>query len=298
MTVLLPDSLQGLQAPHWVISNSEVVDMNKCERLHLLKHGMRLTRDKESTALSTGITGHDVLKTFFQAIKDGAGFMEAVTKAYDSIDVFDIEDDVYIMLKDRLMRFFVEFRKVSWELLDVEGKYVVPMTDEWSFGLRLDILARLTDGPNAGKLAIIDWKFQQNFLSDWQAYLHIQLKKYRWALERLDIKVDKLYLAQIRTHKAAKDKFELREIHTTPPQELFLMEQHVQTAEHILRFRSIDPEDWAKSARYALNSQNCDYCGFAKICTARMKGEDTREIMRVHYRTDTYGYNNDVEAIK
>lgn len=280
-----------------IISNSEVEDF-VCEMKHYFKHGRNLRARELNDALQIGIAGHDIIATYYQAIKDGKPFPVAAKLALDMLDIGEglkLPGNVRAILYDRILNYLKYYKNAPWEILEVEKKYEIGFDEDPTFGLRIDLLVRILRGRFTGQIAIVDHKFCYDFWPERKKLAHIQLKKYRWALEQIDIPVKQIILAQIRYRKNAVDKFKHDYLDTNTFEMNSLMQQHFIAADRIEELRSEGLEVWHGKARRALVDSVCKQCDFERICLQERNGapkEDIDKTLEVYYRQEeVYGYN-------
>src|SRR5437867_4088202 len=117
------------------ISNSEVGAWLKCRNSYMYYYDMGLAPLQESEALSNGSLMHSVLEQYYLAIKDGHKPAEAQGIAELWLATYMRQSNDYIgasAVAGWLAGYwpYAARNDIMWEILEVEKKYVIPITND------------------------------------------------------------------------------------------------------------------------------------------------------------------------
>lgn len=280
-----------------IISNSEVGAFLSCERKHYYAHGLGLAPKKTSESLSRGIIGHEALAEYYIHDRNPDKMFRVVDK-----HAVDGTGDLAMLTGLRtLLSFYVEHYADEdarlFDVLEVEKAYYMDLGEDYSYGMRLDLLAEFKAGPYMGEKILIDHKFQYNFPTPDELALNVQLPKYIGTLRQSghDVKRGMLNVLRWRVTKAnehvAAERFR-REIVTPSAQRIRqIMKEQVLASERIADRKAMPIEVYEASALRSINSMTCKNCSFANLCTTEMNGEDASVMIATEFQKNEYGYS-------
>jgi len=292
--------------PH-IVSNSEANAWQECQMKYFFAYdlGLKPIDERIGKALRIGILGHELLSVYFDVLKDDLGpdrFNNAQQVALNTLAIRMSKAElvqtleVYGILSRILSRYFLYFSKEHphARIHEIETAHKQELTDEFSYGLRLDLL--WSDGPWN---YLTDHKFTYDFWN--QTKLDTkgsgQTSKYFAVLKIKGYDVDKAMINQIRYRdrksKPYEDNEMFRESAWTPTaaeQRNVLIEQ-VKLSRQIINHRKLPIEERRQSVTRSLGSAACDFCDFASICVASLRGEEIESDIETFFEKNTYGYN-------
>lgn len=278
-------------------SHSEIETFTSCERKHYYSYGLKIHGKTMSDKLIVGIMGHACLAAYYQARQDGIGHDDALDilidefykqKASYTHEIFD-GDKWFNFLFDALTKYFDhygdEVKDAGWEVLRVETRYDVRLTDTFTIPIVLDLLVRI---PGYG-IVLLDHKFTWNFYNVDQIDLSPQLPRYYVALSELGWKINGIWYNEIRTQVTKANKDNPAELFSRVPitlnanKSVTIMREHLMAAERIGKLRQLPGgiEEWEQSI--IRNTSACNMCGFKTICAADLDGNDSEIILRNFY---------------
>jgi hypothetical protein len=295
-----------VQDDYYVISNSEVGTFNTCERQWMYAYGQKLILLSYSTALTRGILGHACLAAFYTAIKEGKSFPEAVNESTRVLMAELINPNADAKMISPLTKLlttyymWVKDSLDSIEILEVEKAFILPVADNFAYGLRLDLLVKdLSPGRFYGDTLIWDHKFTYDFWSEDSLRMNAQIPKYIGVLRAEGQVVRGGILNQLRYRFAnpgernASQIFRRDPIMPTNAKVQGIFREQVKASEAIINLRRIDPADLPNIVRRSLNKMNCDRCPFQDLCSQELEGLDTTLTRQTWYRPNTYGYTTE-----
>lgn len=292
-----------------VISNSEVGTYLACELKHFFAFGLNVAPKKNSKALSRGIIGHKALAIYYQALKEGSDKVLARKLALSFImEIINENDKEFLydefMLNElyQLVRDYLEFYESDpFKVILVEEELVWEYQPSVGYGMRLDLLAQWTGGPNAGKYALIDHKFVYRFKTQDMLYINSQLPKYKAVLEQKGYRVDQTILNQVcyRTRKTSplspEEKYSREFLVFKAPEIRQVMKEQIIVADQILQKRSLPLADWKNSTVRAMNEYACTNCQFLAPCRMDLVGQPIGAMLKTEYQDNSYRYE-EIEA--
>ena len=285
-----------------IISNSEVDSFLACRKLHYYKYALGLYPKNLSRANHIGLLGHAILETYYRSQMIGLDKAEAFDLALDKIhDSFAHEDaDIVSLVSNRFMRYCDYYAKDDFEIVDVEGVYKVPLSDQITFGMTLDLLVKYHSGPWAGQYVVIDHKYKYNFSSPDELSMHVQTYKYIWALRQLGFNVKRSVLNQIRYREDVKDidkLFKRQELIPTDIELDNIMQEHLDVAKEIYNHKTQPVLWYATHSPRRANPRDCSGCYFRIPCRQERRGIDASRTLSTMYAPEDphtfykqYGY--------
>src|SRR5215471_1455524 len=283
-----------------VISNSEVSAYLTCERKHYYSFILDLAPKVLSQSLARGLLGHEILASYYEAISAGSSEATARKIAINigEIQMLEAETDLTMIadLINLCKRYFDRHVRDldSWEILGVEKSFTVPITDDYAYGMRLDLLVKIAAGQFLGEEVVIDHKFVYNFWNQDKVNLNSQIPKYIATLRHHGYNVQRGMFNQIRwrDRKSApysdEEKFNRYPFRPAPQKIRRVFEEQIRAAERIIERYEDDPVRVGKQSLRVLNPVICDSCPFKFICDTDLNGDDTTLMMQTEFTTNQY----------
>ncbi len=292
------------------ISNSEVLEYQKCERSHFYHFGLGLEPKEPPLRFDRGTTGHKALEIATKAKIQGASLQECVELAEDSIMRRAIQFMQGHFAENweasKRTQMFTELRSVVGQYLTyywnnddvrpilVEEVFKVPISSTVNYGLRADVVGQYTKFPFKGDYVISDWKFRYNFINPDLLELNGQINKYVFGVNIPEGKITKGIFDQIRYRKL-KDPdplqiFQRLPVPTKPKVRQAIMETHLSIAEDIAARKALPVREQSLKARRNLSEYACKDCLFRGPCTIELRGEDPSTEIGNNFKPSEYGY--------
>lgn len=302
MTVNLPTSLRGSQFPLMtedgkvIISNSEVGTYLACERRHYYAHGLGLAPKTTSTSLSRGIIGHEALAAYYMNDRNP----DKMYRVVDTHAVAGTADLEMLTGLRTLLGFYVENYADEdarlFDILEIEKAYYMDLAEDFSYGMRLDLLVQMKAGPYMGEVVLVDHKFAYNFPTAAEMALNVQLPKYIGTLRKNGINVHRGILNTLRwrvtkaNEKVAAERFR-RDVITPDSKRIRnILREQILASERIADLKALPIEEYERRAVRSVNSMICKNCPFQNPCATEMAGENIGVMLQTDFQKNTYGY--------
>lgn len=288
--------------PH-VVSNSEVNTWNECPRKYYYSYDLKLEKIGQGPARSVGNVGHAVLQRYFEFLKDNPGkFFEAGETALAFLGMWMSEMDSPTELEAAnkvfrvLSQYFTHFalKHPLAKVLEVEKYYQQDLTDEFSYGMTLDLL--LQDG---SFLYVVDHKFTYDFWRQTKVDTKgaAQIVKYYFVLKLLGFEVDEVMINEIRYRERHSRPYTFEEMFredTWKPSSQAtrqLMIDQVRISRKIIEHRNMPLEERERDAIRSLGSAACEFCDYSSLCIGELNGADIEPDIETYFQRKTYDYN-------
>lgn len=288
------------------ISNSEVSAFLACERKWFYAHSRNIAPKVYSTSLSRGIIGHEILAAYYGVLigvdansranrekAEGVAdqvwmrfYAQASENGYDMEMLYD--------LKRILDRYYLwaPTQEIGWKFLHVETKYAVPLTDEYDYVMRLDLLAQ---DPTGEKL-VVDHKFVYDFWTATGLDMNPQAPKYVAALKVNGVPIERAMVNMLRwrTKKGEmldSDMFRRDRLKPMSAEIRNVMREQILASRRIIELRKMPLEVQAEKVLRNLSPYTCRSCSFADPCKAELQGGDITVMLDTYFTENTYDYN-------
>jgi len=282
------------------ISNSEAACWLTCKRKYFYEFDLNLEPKVVGQALGRGVLLHDVLALYYERLKAGVSHNVAVVDARARLQTFMASLPMETVMEvDRLLQGYWNYYQgdKDWEILEVEKSYDLPLTEEYEYALRLDLLVRVR---STGAIVLVDHKTTYDFWSADDLDLNPQFPKYIGSLRANGVAVDYALLNQIRTRSIknpdANDLFRRVDYRPSRQKVANAIREQVIVNQEIVKHRSLPIEVRGNMATRVLNKQICKYCDMKPLCMSEYDGGEIKHMVDNDYKQRTYGYNNTEEA--
>ncbi len=235
-------------------------------------------RKKMSDSLNRGILTHEVLASFFTHLlnnpKDYSGayqagkqhILAAVTANPDMLEVTASVSSLYDF-------FWNSQWFVGYEVLYVEEKFYLEISDDLTYPFTVDLIVR----DSRGAIVVVDHKTTYNFYTQEQIDLSPQLPKYIGGLRALGIRADYALYHQLKHRITAKSTTEdVIKLHRFEPSVKRIQTsftEQIETARHIQQLRSLPTEEVDRLAIRTANNLVCNSCSFKELCINDLNGK-------------------------
>jgi PD-(D/E)XK nuclease superfamily protein len=299
------------------VSNSEVATWLTCRRQYYYAFDLGIAKkpsksklhnpETKVTTLEVGTLGHDQLAIYYDLLKNGYSVADSMQEVRNNISKLMMKAisntgsysaellTRLTQILERYWSFYGESDHRKYEVLDVEKEYDLPLTDEFSYVFRFDLLLKER---NTGKIGLVDHKFKYDFFSDEAISLSGQMPKYIGALRYNDIFPGFVFLNQIRAKPPAqnwttREFFKRSQVAPSNAKITNAMREQIIASQEITEWR--DQPDEIKKAT-ALRSMDsfpnpCGKCQFNLICRMEYDGGNVTNVIAADYGPNSYNYN-------
>lgn len=284
-----------------VVSNSEVQTWNTCQRSYYYQYSMGLTPAAKATYFRRGTYGHNYLQKFFETMQNNPlDFDLAKQKAEYTLivamqdNMLDVEmiGTLRTVLNRYVDRLRERFESGAWRVLSVEEVFELPLTNDFSFGFKPDLVLWIQDKG----VVLVDHKIVYDFWSQAELDLDPQTRKYMAALRANGKQVDGIMMNQIRyrllkTRLQSDDELFRESFYFPSPVELReIMREQIIASREILNFRSQSKDIQNATARRVLKKTICEWCPVFDLCYTELRGGFIDTLVEVDYKKNDYAY--------
>jgi len=293
------------------VSNSEALSLT-CEAkwMYAFHPGYNIEPKNPSIALTRGNVGHKALEHFFRATMNGESRdkAEAVARNYliETMGVAASTGDMRLMesvttliplideyFKTEALRIFLD----SVDILGVEVGFETELPGGFILPGRADLVVYYKKGRYKGETCPVDNKFVYNFWSEDDFRMNSQIPLYLHGFRSVypNAVVRRGIINQIRHRKNAVEKFTMTPITPEKGEINELVANHISCSVRVKELKETPVEELRKSVRRMLSKYTCGNCGFREICKSEITGGNTRDLIKMSYRPNSYGYGGDEE---
>ncbi|HEY5140822.1 MAG TPA: PD-(D/E)XK nuclease family protein, partial [Methylococcales bacterium] len=250
-------------------------------------YGLKLRGKNASYVMERGTLIHAALATYYNARKSGVAHIAATLEAYKTLNELAATSPVFdpitlgIECFKLLAEYFDFYGDEDMEVLAVETEYLIPITDDFSLQVRIDLVKRQN-----GRVIVEDHKVLYNFYSDKKIGLEGQLPLYLAGLRTEGFKVDEVAYNMIRHRGDAVDRFRRQTVPITAKRVVTTLEEHLRASNRIASLRAKGLEGWRSVI--LRNAKECDGCPYTLLCEAELNGQDTRGLIEYEYAPKTH----------
>lgn len=295
------------------ISNSEVGTWLTCRRKYFYAFDMGIAPKKlfhsntseRVTTLAVGTLGHEILGVYYNSLQLDQGVGQAKQNAIDVLTKMMMDPREYtqatvVRVSEILNRYWAHHAERDnslYEVLDVEKEYDLPLTDEFSYVFRFDLLLKRRGTPY---IELWDHKFKYDFFTDEAISLSGQMPKYLGALRGNGIFPKAVKLNQIRARTPSsnwveKDYFKRADVQPSNNKITNAIREQVIASQEISEWRDQPFEVKRATALRSMDSfpTPCTRCPFNSICRMEYDGGDISYVVKKDFGPNTYDYNRD-----
>jgi PD-(D/E)XK nuclease superfamily len=298
------------------ISNSEVATWLTCRRQYFYafdmgiakKHNPHNLGDKVTT-LQVGNLGHETLALYYQNLQFGESVEDAIQGARDHLSREMLKPTGYnretvvrtTQILERYWSFYAQKDHEKYEILDVEKEYDIPLTEDFNYVFRFDLLLKERGTP---KIGLVDHKFKYDFFSDEAISLTGQMPKYIGALRYNKINPSFVFLNQVRAKPPAqswtsKDFFKRTPMTPSNAKVMNAVREQVIASQEIVEWRDLPFETKKATALRSMDSfpNPCGKCPYSLICRMEYDGGNATHVIANDFGPNSYNYNRDDERL-
>ncbi len=277
------------------VSHSEAEAFLQCQRRWLYGYGWNLTKKQHGTALTRGTAGHKVLEVFYADVLAGyeqaAAYSTAMTRLEELERQGQTGDETGSRsLRDIITTYFEHepFVSQGYEVLAVEQEFSLEYDEA---GIAYPFVVDLILRDPQGKVVVVDHKFQYDFLTLADMQVMPQLAKYVGSIRALGLPADYAVYNQLRyrTKKDAKwtDIVRQSDVPLTPTRIVRTFNEQVATANRIIEFKNLTPEQQNEQALRVGVKMICKSCPFKDLCAEDLQGGNVKTLIAAEYTQKT-----------
>lgn len=266
------------------VSHSEVESYLRCERQWFYGYGLEIQRNNESDSLTRGKIGHAGMEVFFNALMNGASFIDAKAAAYAKVMEAMYDHPILINEIIRCYGFFFDnYPFEGWKVLGVEYEQLLSVDDELTMPFIIDLVIQDPDG----YVWVVDHKFIYDFISDRDCELMPQLPKYFVGMKALGFTVDKMAYSQFRYRTMKEENFENKYRFTpfsfTQTRLMQTITEQVVVSKRIQAAKKMPLEQLSAESMRTANKMVCNSCSFRSLCVAELNDWQPNLILNSEY---------------
>jgi len=278
-----------------IVSNSEALAWLRCRRQYYYNYDLALEPVTQPGYFFKGNLVHAAHERYYKALQSGQGHAQAVQAGNEAFQVAlekDTGDNLGDIgtLKTVMKRYWNEVAaNDDWQILAVEKNYNLPLTPDFSFGFKPDLIANID-----GLVTIVDHKNVYDFWHRRELDLDPQSRKYMAALIGLGKGVDRVMHNQTR--------YRLLKTRTQSTEELFrrdyatpnaderrgMLSEQIKVTMQVAKHRQLDIEARERESLRVLNKQVCEKCVFAELCYTELRGGQIETMKQLDFKPNTY----------
>lgn len=285
------------------ISNSQIMDWQKCQRRFYYAQILKLRPKTYPGALKRGLDGHELFEAFFNKALEGGSYEECVEATNEIIERFVSDGALDSMgIYRHVLAFGAKFFEMPWKVVSVEVNYIRKnVTYEPFFGERLDfaftpdLIAEWTEGPKRGQQFMLDFKFTGQYWNEGEIAVYQQVPKYirqynkmhgtnifSGAVVQLNTRASNTATGQ-QLYRISWLKITTQKLDRIEAENLRLM-QDIATAK-----LTYSPKAYVRT----VDTYQCKMCFFAgDLCPMELEGRDPKRVIERNYVVNTYFEDN------
>lgn len=299
------------------VSNSEVMAWLSCKMKYYFSFDLGLMPKPNLEArllasgkpsvrtLDIGNLGHEILAVYYELLKNDLTVEDAIQECRDRLSKMALNPTKFnfevitatLVVLNRYWAFYAENDHKQFEVLEVEKEYDIPLTDEFSYVFRFDLLLKER---RTGKIILVDHKFKYDFFTDQSINLSGQVPKYLGALRYNNIRPDIVWLNQIRSRIPSgtvthKELFRRSPVVPSNNKISNALREQIIVSQQIAEWRDQPPEIRKATAFRSMDAypRPCESCPFKKPCTQDYDGGNITHTLMLEFIPNSYNYNRD-----
>jgi hypothetical protein len=265
----------------------------KCTRLYYYEYVLNLEPKVFGEAITKGILIHSMLEGYYAGKMQGLNEEACRDEAMEPL-IFAMSQDGDITelsnIRTLVTGYFEKYADDDerYEVMAVETKYALPLTDNYSMVGTLDAL--FLDKWN-NKVVAVDHKSTYNFWTDDQVTMAGQFIKYLIILRGLGYDVERMMVNQLRTRPVKNgDLYQRAWADPSNKRTNAILRQHILVSDAIMEFRANGANHDDTIPIY--DKYGCSNCSFLSLCNSDTEGQNlTFQINQEYQQRKNYGYN-------
>lgn len=276
-----------------VVSFSEVLKWQTCQRQYYYRFNLGLSPIEESGALATGNRGHKLLETFYELMREGKSKEEALElvteKAKKLLDSYN-GLDFHLLTAWSLVTNYIRETDFTTEALLIENRFLLPASfldyDPILADVQIGFTPDLVTKRKGNRVDIEDAKFVQRAWSKSKINRFPQLKLYQIFMEQMgyDISRTLIRFFNVQTSKVTEKPYV-----TTAAEKKILTHDFMSGVKEVVRYKSGNPNTFKDTPR-TMNYTACQYCSFEFVCSLQAEGKDASRTIATQFEKSNYDY--------
>lgn len=275
-----------------IISYSEVLKYQICERQHYYRFIKGYAPREESAAVATGVDGHKLLQIFFEGLKSGLT-KEQSWKVTNERALEEIKQDIRLLAAWTLVDNYIRDTEFKTESIFIENRFLLP-ADRLTSLIEEDPLHRVQIGftpdivfqRKGSFVDIEDYKFVQKAWGANKIERFSQLKIYKILLDRMGYNTSRCIL---RFFNVATGKSTVKHYTMNPVEEEILIGDFLSGVAAVQSFKE-QSDSILKFAPRTMNYTACQFCPFNFPCSLEAEGKDASKTWATQYKKSPYDY--------
>lgn len=277
------------------VSHSEVESFLFCERRHYYSYGLELDRLGSSDALNRGVIGHEILETYFNALKEQQhDFENAKAKTVQAVyEIMNSHPESAVLIGEAFAAIQIFWKRgglVDKTILAVEKDFEIGI-DNISVKFVIDLIIRDTDG----SIGVIDNKFVKDLYTDRDTELMGQLAKYVGFLRALGFPANWAAYNELRWYSTKNStdetQYSFADVDLSDARIANTVREHMEVARRIVERKRVVVEngeagmiEWSNRAPRVMNKMVCNSCPFRSLCVAELNNDNPQMVLDRDYR--------------
>ena len=276
-----------------IVSYSELVKFQTCERQHWYRFGEDLQPQTETDAVDTGKKGHKLLQDFYELMRMGHSKEEAlaIVKAKAGREMASEEvPDFNKVIAWTLIENYITETDFTSEVTLIENRFLFPasrLTDDPFYeGVYIGFTPDVVFERKGGFLDIEDAKFIQRAWGFKKIERFPQAKLYQVFMKAMNYNVSRTI---IRFFNVKTGALTFKNYTLGSKEAANLTRDFLRGIVPLVETKRGPREIFAQAPR-TMNMNACQYCSYAFICGLEAEGKDASKSMKAEFKKSTYDY--------
>ncbi len=276
-----------------IVSYSELVKFQTCERQHWYRFGEDLQPNSETDAVDTGKKGHKLLQDFYELMRMGKTKEEALVqvKAKAGKEMSQSESpDFNKVIAWTLIENYINETNFTADVSLIENRFLFPAAlitddpffDKVSIGFTPDVVFQR----KGGFLDIEDAKFVQRAWGYKKINRFPQAKLYQIFMKAMKYNVSR---TTIRFFNVKTGELSFKNYVLGKTEAENLTRDFLRGIVPLVEKKRGPRETFAQAPR-TMNMNACQYCSYEFICGLEAEGKDATKSMKADFKKSTYDY--------
>jgi len=279
-----------------IVSFSEVVKWQTCQREYYYNYELNLRPNEESMAITTGVKGHKLLQNFYEYMGAGESKEQALKlvtqNANNLIRGEPFTSQLALSTAWTLVSNYIEETEFTAEAILIENRFLLPASllsadpvlDDVQIGFTPDVVFRR----KGDMIDVEDAKFVGRAWSQKKLNRFPQLKLYQIFLEHMNYEISRTLL---RFFNVTTGKITTKPYITTKEEKKILIRDFLSGIKEVLTYREQTPFSKSLAPR-TMNCNACQFCYFEEPCTLEAEGKNASNTLRYQYKESSYDYRS------
>jgi hypothetical protein len=278
-----------------IISFSEVYKWDSCQRQYYYNFTLGLQPLEVSDPINTGVKGHRLLQSFYEAYRTGITKEEARQRTSESatalIGKASIADVKALLKSWSLVDNYIRDTDFKSEAVLVENRFLFPaskLTDDPELAdVQIGFTPDVVFERKSGFVDVEDAKFVGKAWSKSKLNRFPQAKLYQIFLKRMGYNVSR---TTVRFFNTTTNQITAQHYFLGVDEEQSLIHDFIAGIKEVYRFR-IQTDEQKELARRTMNYTTCQFCRYEEPCTLQAEGQDATRVFKYQYVKSDYDYS-------